>query len=109
MEQASDTPNSSVHSSTSNQTWPADQAVSGGNDISAIATTSQSANGFVDLLQQPNLMASNNSPDGIPQSITAGKLSIRMGSVFRLHVTQSDEIALYDRQIRLWGVKAQEK
>ena len=24
-------------------------------------------------------------------------------------VTWADEIALYDRQIRLWGVKAQEK
>ena len=77
--------------------------------MSAMPTAIQSTNGFVDPLQQSNLMASSNSADGVPQSITAGRLSICNGPILHLHVTQLDEIALYDRQIRLWGLKAQEK
>lgn len=109
MEQASDAPNSSVPSSTSNHTQLANQAFSGGNDISAMPTTIVSTSGFVEPLQQSNLMVSNNSADGVSQSITAGRPHICLGPVVHLHVTQLDEIALYDRQIRLWGVKAQEK
>lgn len=52
-------------------------------------------------------MASQENPD---QSISAGKIALythgrRTGLTWEL----ADEIALYDRQIRLWGVKAQEK
>ena len=109
MEQASNVPNSSVPSSTSNHTRLANQALSGGNDMSAMPTTIQSTNGFIEPLQQSNLMASNNPADGVSQSITAGKPNICIGPVPHLQVTRLDEIALYDRQIRLWGVKAQEK
>lgn len=41
------------------------------------------------------------------QSISAG-MSYRQGSI-ELMLKLLDEIALYDRQIRLWGVQAQEK
>lgn len=77
--------------------------------MSSMPTTIESTNGFVEPLQQSNLMVSNTSADGVFQSITAGRPHICIEPVLHLHVTQLDEIALYDRQIRLWGVKAQEK
>lgn len=44
------------------------------------------------------------------QAISAGELlNTRFCFGLRLMRIRSDEIALYDRQIRLWGVKAQEK
>lgn len=57
----------------------------------AMPPTAPLGNSFVDALQQSNPPISDTSTDGVPHSITP------------------DEIALYDRQIRLWGVKAQEK
>jgi ubiquitin-like 1-activating enzyme E1 A len=42
----------------------------------------------------------------VAEGISAGKL---LPFNCKHHLTQSDEIALYDRQIRLWGVQAQEK
>lgn len=40
------------------------------------------------------------------QSISAGMIPSHNS---KLLLTGTDEIALYDRQIRLWGVQAQEK
>ena len=42
----------------------------------------------------------------VEEGISAGKL---LPTNIHVNLTQSDEIALYDRQIRLWGVQAQEK
>lgn len=44
------------------------------------------------------------------QSISAGIISLQSPtSTPPAHQFSADEIALYDRQIRLWGVQAQEK
>ena len=69
-----------------------------------MATTQSSVpNGSYEKGAAPEAAASNTET----QVISAGKFSNAKASPTSDFMT--DEIALYDRQIRLWGVKAQEK
>ena len=45
----------------------------------------------------------------VSQSISAGMIENPVECAKNCRLTSPDEIALYDRQIRLWGVQAQEK
>lgn len=45
----------------------------------------------------------------VSQSISAGMIDNIVECAKKYRLTSPDEIALYDRQIRLWGVQAQEK
>jgi hypothetical protein len=80
------------------------------NNMSAMSSTG-SANGYGNAFQQPNITFMNmpTNTDGVSQPITAGRLTISVYLTLWVKLTTADEIALYDRQIRLWGVKAQEK
>ena len=62
----------------------------------------------VPLQDQYNIQSSEAQPQAQP--ISAGEL-ITTSTIYGLGLISIciDEIALYDRQIRLWGVKAQEK
>lgn len=79
--------------------------------------TSPVQNGKVEPPQAAALVAeqaSSSAPEGAQidapvQSISAGELQLFKILGSRPDVHQTDEIALYDRQIRLWGVEAQEK
>ena len=54
----------------------------------------------------------NPSPEqpAIPtEGISAGKVQLPLTIESSTLTPNADEIALYDRQIRLWGVQAQEK
>lgn len=53
--------------------------------------------------------ATNGVANYSSSGISAGELLLSCSSSFVLISSNPDEIALYDRQIRLWGVQAQEK
>lgn len=75
-------------------------SVGGNVSIGATSTT----NGFPTMNGDSNGHVVTNAP-----GMSAGRSEISCLGIKIRSSAHSDEIALYDRQIRLWGVKAQEK
>jgi len=72
----------------------------------------QSTNGALDPVQAPvsNMNGYAQAADqSLPSSVVVNPSEGTMPLDADGHTISADEIALYDRQIRLWGVKAQEK
>ncbi len=103
MEQTSDLSNGTMPS------FAPGEVVIGADSMSVVPSTTIPATAHIDQLEQPNTVPAVMSTDGTAQSITAGEFAVMSNLPCADRRSPSDEIALYDRQIRLWGVKAQEK
>lgn len=73
MEQASDAPNPTLPSVTSNEVVTAQDLLTEADSILAMPQALLPANGYDDPLQHSNFISSTMASSGDPQSITAGK------------------------------------